>query len=361
MPPEWKGKAYAIFIKGDCVSKGTVEAGTDGGTDAVLRCPLNLLGCGENFAIIVQLEAGGMQHAFTLSLSRKTLAADPEFDICPVLLNGMPRSGTTFLMEQISRHRDIFTMRQYPFEHRFAYYWVHLFKVLSSPSSPPFDNWKYQWDFDSIGPSPYFPYTEEVRGWFSNDHVECLANYVRRSISGLYSNLAGGACHYFLEKFPGRYVGLFRELFPKTREIVIVRDFRDVYYSIKAFNEKRGTVEFNRGNFASERDFCFHLGNVFRGWRNYVERAGDQVILVKYEDVVVDADKPLNDIFVELGLNPRDCATIAPDSALTGASAYHKTTNNVLKSVGRWKNHREDVFINEVSEAYLDCLEFFKY
>ena len=81
-------------------------------------------------------------------------------------------------------------------------------------------------------------------GWGS-DHVADLATFAQQRIDAVYRQVAAlgdGRAEFFAEKClpEGNVPQLLRELYPDAREVFLVRDFRDMLCSIRAFNEKRG-------------------------------------------------------------------------------------------------------------------------
>lgn len=350
-------QTYTFNIGERMLASGSIETTKNRGF--FFEAHVGLLGLlGEARIRLILCGKAGNCHIATILLKREPY----KFNFCgqynPVLVNGMPRSGTTLLMSKLCAHKNIYTLAKYPFEYRFAYYWMHLLKVLSSPYSAPFDNWYYQTKDDCITPSPYYPFVTESRTWFETKHVEYVARYVHDSIESIYESLAGKSCKnisYFLEKFPGKYVGLFREIFPKTREIIIVRDFRDVFISIKLFNAKRGSDDFNRDKFVSDRDYFMHLGELFSSIVNRFNEKTPLQTIVRYEDLMQNQDETLLKIFKWLNVDA-DYGPQILDRTLQDEMEAHRTHKSDRASREHWRKYEDSELIAEVSGHFSNAL-----
>src|SRR5206468_3765127 len=110
----------------------------------------------------------------------------------------------------------------------------------------------------------------------------------------------------FVEKFAVRSAvpDLVWELYPRARELILVRDFRDLVASILAMNVKVGYQGFGRRRAASDEEFIERqmadLASAFvRTWRERSDRAH----LVRYEDLVTSRGPTLEGILEYLGLD----------------------------------------------------------
>ena len=66
-------------------------------------------------------------------------------------------------------------------------------------------------------------------------------------------------CFFAEKQVVPYYSWLAWDLYPRTREIFLVCDWRDVFCSILAFNNKRGMVTFGREIVNSDIDFAHRL------------------------------------------------------------------------------------------------------
>ena len=96
------------------------------------------------------------------------------------------------------------------------------------------------------------------RAEFSLQFVEQAAAVCQSSVEKFYEEVASNqdqVCPaFFAEKqVPDEVPGILWELYRGTREIFVIRDFRDMLCSIRAFNAKRGFLGFDRSHAASEK------------------------------------------------------------------------------------------------------------
>src|SRR5262249_9776644 len=155
-----------------------------------------------------------------------------------------------------------------PFGHdaRVATYWMSVLQDLSQPSSyrqqfGPANLAAAHWwlgDARSIG-SEFGQ--GRLQTWLGAGAVESVALLLQSQVERLYSELATEAgrpsARYFVEKVLPYQVfpDLLSELYPEAREIILVRDFRDLLCSVLAFNEKRGYQAFGRERRESDADY----------------------------------------------------------------------------------------------------------
>ena len=80
--------------------------------------------------------------------------------------------------------------------------------------------------------------------------------------------------HWFVEKASyGMLPAMIREMYRGAKEVFLVRDLRDMYASIVAFNKKRGFADFHADRFEKEEDYIAHLGSIITTWvRNWEQR-----------------------------------------------------------------------------------------
>lgn len=309
---------------------------------------INLTGTGEYPKIIIDFSGRkGRLGRTILICQRKKLDIHLPDLLRPILVNGLFRSGTTLLMRLLAQSPSVTCHKVYPYEYRFAYYWIHLFRILSSGYQQPFDNWHFQTKSDAITAFPYYPFLPEMRQWFQTEHVNALVRYVQSAINSAYrSHPPAGATH-FLEKFPGHYVGLFQELFPDTREIIILRDFRDVFMSVKLFNAKRGYVAFGRENHSSDESYLRHLAALFERMLRRGTASGNTVLLLRYEDLIQNEQQELSRVCEWAGVAYPE--NISPDDA---SASRHMTSETQQASIGKWRNTREQDLVSRIAREY---------
>lgn len=294
----------------------------------------------------------------------------------PLMLTTMGRAGTTWTMRLLSEHPRIVVHRWHPYELRTARYWWHSFKVLSEPRDPYHSAQadKFQTDRDRVGKHPFYPepiaVTPGLGEWIGRTYVERLCRFYQEMAEQTYE-LIGRAqdqpdAVYFAEKHRADTLPwLVWELYPRAKEIFLVRDFRDVLSSMLAFNVKRGFRAFGPEHIATDEEFARYLRTttirqLARSWPKRQDRAH----LVRYEDLITDTPSTLRGMLRYLELDDDD-ATVAGmierASEENEDSRRHRTSAGPGASLGRWQQSLTPSVQAVATEAYADVLQQFGY
>lgn len=293
----------------------------------------------------------------------------------PLIVTHLGRSGSTWLMRLLAEHAGIVTPAAYPYEVRAGRYWMQALQVLTEPS-----NHTQSSSLDGMSSNPWWvghqPYyaspvlnDDRVNHWFGRDYVGQVADFCVQSIESFYQTVAQSqgksGVAYFAEKHdPDRAPELLRELYPEARELVLVRDVRDMFCSIRAFNSKRGTLEFGRSLAKDEEEYIAMLGKgayrLFECWKSRADRAH----LVRYEDLISRPLETLRELFEFLGLD-REPATLAQivrqASSDLGEFKKHGTSSKPADSVGRWQSDLDAPTKRAMEREFAEVLEAFGY
>jgi hypothetical protein len=289
----------------------------------------------------------------------------------PLLITSLGRTGTTWLAHLLVQHPDVLAYPRYPYETCVGLYWAHALAVLAQPADERvFPSSKLQSDLGTIGANPYaVPDGNAATEWLRSGHVDELAAFARATIDGFYDRVARDVdkrgARYFVEKYnPGINPRVALELYPDARELILVRDFRDMYSSIRAFNLKRGYTAFGRSDAHTEEGYLAHLAGgaarLLADWKARSLRAH----LVRYEDLVAAPAATLEGICAALGI-AADPATVA--RAVEAAAkesewtALHKTSDSTEASVGRWRTELPMELQEAATDAFREPLEAFGY
>jgi hypothetical protein len=270
----------------------------------------------------------------------------------PLSLTSLGRTGTTLLMQMLAVHPAVVAQRVFPYETRIAGWWMHSLAVLAghanrAMSSHPdtFLDDKYlfwtgsnPWalDNDVNGPA--------LRAWLRGDAVEDIAAFCQRQIDEAYRRIARDQnqeeSRFFIEKtVPTRIPRMLWQLYDGTREIFLVRDFRDMFCSMTAFDAKRNQHDFQRG----DADMDVFLARLVRDFRwlvsNWEERC-ESALLVRYEDLVGATEETLRDIAEYVGIDSSPASLtsmIAAADAEPDQVLAHRTTATWKQSINRYR------------------------
>ncbi|NEP78864.1 MAG: glycosyltransferase family 92 protein [Okeania sp. SIO3B3] len=301
----------------------------------------------------------------------------------PLALTCLGRSGTTWLMRLLSEHPNIIVSGDYPYEILAAQYWIHLFKVISEPANPLestprlhyFAN-KLNW----IGHHPFYEFSNNYDSfsWFGVDYTKQVATFCQESIDKYYQNIAeiqgktvslpSEKITYFAEKYHANFPHILQsssELYSNFREIILVRDFRDVVCSMLAFNAKRSKDGFGLKKHKKPEDFVYEFGNnsvkpLLERWREYSEK----VHLIRYEDLIRFPVETLSSTFeyLELENSPEIINKILEKvSQDTTQLERHQTSSNPEASIGRWQQELSPELKAVCNYVFAEVLEEFSY
>lgn len=294
----------------------------------------------------------------------------------PLMLTSLGRAGTTWTMRVLSEHPEIAVHRSYPYELRAARYWMHMLKVLSEPQDPyqSAEANSFQSNKSWVGHNPFYPEsmsaTAGLAEWFGRTHVEELAAFCQRSAEECYQRIAASqgqsGVAYFAEKHRPDYVPwLVWELYPRAKEIFLVRDFRDVFSSMLAFNAKHGRTILGDPLVQSDEEFARRLRDraVHRLSESWSKRQ-DRAHLVRYEDLIRQPVETLRGVLTYLELDHDDAiieGVIARAAASNPEMQRHGTSSDVEASIGRWRQSLDPSLQEACREIFGDVLEKFGY
>ncbi len=339
--------------------------------------PVSVVGMTAEFELLIQvrLENNARVPIGRIYGRHKPLPSRFEPTIQPLLVNSLARTGTTWMMRLLSEHPSIAALRIYPYEVRPGKYWMQLLGAMADPAYPAqsrsklgnFDDawWELQDPFQrgSLGQN------EPLQQWFNSQFVEQTAMLCQRSIEGCYREVANvqdqQAAVYFAEKhIPDEVPGIIWELYPKTREIIIVRDFRDMLCSIRAFNAKRGSVGFNRDQVDSEEQYIYRLGREAQQLLSSWKTRRDRTCLVRYEDLISQPTEILRRVLTYLNIEagPSMVEGILRRALVdTPEMEAHRTSGSAQRSIARWHTDLDADSKLLCEQVFGDALKEFGY
>ena len=133
---------------------------------------------------------------------------------------------------------------------------------------------------------------------------------------------------------------LMWEIYEGAKEIVLVRDFRDMICSMLAFNAKQRAHGMPAREHSSEVDYIRAIGVGARRLAQSWQRRAERAHLVRYEDLVQRPTETLDGLLGYLELDASEEIRSAMLSSLSEQSAgldFHRTTDSSESSIGRWR------------------------
>jgi hypothetical protein len=296
----------------------------------------------------VALEDGTRAPLGRITGRRARLATSFESSIEPIALTALGRTGSTAVIRLLASHPEIVAYRPFEYEPRVVTYWLDVVQDLSEPAAfrrqiapqgPLDEGW---W----IGTQPPFPrrlVDNEIQSLLGHENIDELALFCQRRIERFYSRVADMEGHTdvtrFVEKLGPRPGALLRELYPGAREVVLVRDFRDMVASIFAFNRKRGFAGFGRNRAESDVEYVTtqvadSIEKLAEAWRTRSKSAH----LLRYEDLVLRPTETVVRLlaYLDLEASPRTVEAML-GSLEAPESEVHRTVTSPEHSIGRWR------------------------
>jgi len=267
----------------------------------------------------------------------------------PLVVTSGGRSGTTAMMNLLAHIRGVACERRYPLELRIAKYWLHLLTVIGSAADDRFSVNRAGFAHSpfAAGRNPFHdPAETSLRPWLESEHVLNAARFVQQQIDQAYTVLATDppeptGPRYFAEKtIPDRFVWLLHRLYDEPREIFLVRDPRDVYCSVKAFDAKRGYKGFGGSEDEGEVQVLHRMLEGTKEFHATWEARRSTALLIKYEDLISNELGVVGTVcdYLSLGGGPNEPAEIVRRAeANQDYLSEHRTTATLNESIGRWR------------------------
>lgn len=276
----------------------------------------------------------------------------------PLMVKGLARSGSTFLMNCLSQLDGIAVALQQPCEVRYAQYLASVCELLTAPADlensarPNFfhpdkrKNW--------IGRNPFNRRLKKgYAKYFDNDYDDSFRTFFMNKTDSFYRRVAAinGVNPKFLcekalyitqgklEQDPDVIHQLYRD---DVSAIYLARDPRDVICSNRAFFHAGEDTDNKMWIRAIERlgTHADAMARAFRGNRR------ESRLVVRYEELMHEPAESLSGIaeWLELEPNPGDLDAAIAFAAKSGPRK-HKTSGSPSASIGRWQGELTDELI----------------
>ena len=263
----------------------------------------------------------------------------------PLLVDVVGRGGSTALMRLLEASPAVVVEGPYPYERRYFRYlsmWAGLLdgaewssQLWGQEELATFAPGERQRGL--VGPPPWRPRElfesgPDERPMSAACFDAAWAELSRRSISRA-ARAGAPRPRLYAEKVADVWSVDPARLGP-ARLLVLVRDPRDTFASIEAFNARRGRPSFGRERHRSERDYLEHFVGRHRARLRWCleQIEGGEVPVLRYEDMVTEPARFAGRLSRRLGVDlPSE---VLRDPELLEA---HATTPSPESSVGRWR------------------------
>ena len=363
------GAAWALPVHDRRPDVGALHPQRDWAGDAGFSGAVNSLRLEPRFELEVTAELGDGARAPIAHVEgrRAPLRSGYEPELRPLVVTTLGRTGSTWLIHLLAGHPGIVAYRPFSYEPRAATYWVDALTGLSEPAS-----YMQQVEGEVRYPGPWWLGAdtgmaaetlpdEDLARWLGSENVGELAAFAQQRIDSLYRRIgaaAGKRPVFFAEKClpEGNVPQLLRELYPDSRELVLVRDLRDMLCSILSFNRKRDRPAFGLESGGDVESYVRQVlapsvAKLLRAWR---ARDGES-LLVRYEDLVTSPRETLREVLAHAGLESDQAtvdALLARGSAPAPGMEQHRTAAAPDASIGRWRTDLDPALVRLCEEAF---------
>jgi hypothetical protein len=338
---------------------------------------VSLVGLPREFELFVRVvfADGFRARLATIRGERRRLLRGEEADLQPLIVSTYGRTGSTWLMRLLDQHPAVLAYRPFEYEPRALSYWAEILGTLTQPASylqPLATNFssEHWWIGGESVPMDLPQPDPQVGLELAQAGPEAIGALCRARITSFYKAVATSQKkpepRYFAEKVaPDPAIWrLTTELFPAAQEVILVRDFRDMACSILAYNQKTKVTSFGREKVETDLEFLTELRAAGENLLRLHRQRGDAAFLLRYEDLILQPEETLFELFDFLGVASSDetiQAVLERASSETAAMAGHRTSGDPRRSVGRWRRDLDPELQRECVEVLDDVLVEFGY
>jgi hypothetical protein len=323
---------------------------------------LRVDGLGKNFSLIVTAaQAAAHGSAETLIWvgeilgQQRPLSEQPfSSSLAPICLTCLGRTGSTLMMRILNMHPDIVVAGGYPHETKYAHKAVRSAAGSLEAMLPE--------GVACLGAkAPYRQFHDETRRHILRATVsavdlfyECIAEAQEKR-----------GVRYFAEKcLPSFLPNVTRDIYGlNVKEIILVRDPRDIFCSAASFNRRRGSLSFGAEHYQTDEEWFRAIRHTFSRLAQYHRRRED-ALLIRYEDLILDQRSTILKILRFLDVPDKDHVAKAMAisiSDLEAELANHMTSPTPQDSIGRWRFHDNPDIFQAADEDYLKAMRTFDY
>ncbi|MES9861121.1 MAG: sulfotransferase [Candidatus Thiodiazotropha sp. LLP2] len=304
-----------------------------------------------------------------LKLERTPTRTEFQAKLQPIIITTIGRTGSTWLMQLLAKHPTIVVSDQHPYETFALEYWLHLVsQQLLSPQQglSLVDQQRFNRDFLS---------NETRHTWFNERYYSQVMSFCQAAVENYYFSIAEeqevDTPQFFAEKIPyfsgegsttwRQLSSAVRELYPESKEIVLVRDFRDMVLSALHFGAKgKSSNEIEKEKLTAYQNVSKEVAE----FSAYYKQNHNNTYLLHYEDLLLNTTSTLRSLFTSLSLPCSDkiLGMVTQDTHKVPEShRQHITSQSVEKSVARWKRELAPQQQSEYTNIFKSNLRLFGY
>ena len=297
----------------------------------------------------LRLADGGKIDLGVLRGARPPVVSSYRPALQPLIITSLGRSGSTAVVHALSRHPEVIAYRPTSREMRVASYWMSVLRVLAEPAS-----YLRQINLDHVrigNPTWWTGFGAEFPAELDDaeapplqaQSMSAVAALCQERIDSFYCAVAEesgkpGASRFVEKMQPHHLVPVvMADLYERSREVFIVRDFRDVLCSMRAYTDEKGGRTFARRPADSDADWVAridaHAGRLAANWRERSESA----FLLRYESFVMRPAETLTELAGYLEIDSSQEALSAMADVVSAGHGGHGTSRDAEASIGRWR------------------------
>ena len=339
---------------------------------------INTLRLGRDFTIALQAVLTDESRVEFATVRGQRVALRTRFEprLAPLMVTTLGRTGSTILVRLLEAHPEVVAYPPFQDEPRVASYWIDVLLALSEPASyrrqlTPGRDLDSNWWLGAQMPMPRARWPRPLHEWIGATAIETIAGFCQERIETLYEEVAAEygvrAPRYFAEKYwaTSTIPDFIWELYDDPREVFVVRDFRDMACSMKAFDAKRGFEAFGRQRTTDDEHHIVEqlaprVASLHREWQRRAERAH----LVRYEDLVARPAETVSAMLSYLEIDSTTATVESVTRAMTESTPgmeQHRTAPDTEASVGRWQRELDPDLQRLCESAFGPALEEFGY
>jgi hypothetical protein len=227
----------------------------------------------------------------------------------PIFVSSLGRSGSTALMKAFSFSDEIAVAGSHPLENRTMSYFIHMTRLLVTPSSHYLPTATSAFlDIPFVGATNPFIEPLDWPGMnilISKKALDLISypliHLLEEHAACIEAATGKGKVSYLAEKLvPNTIIpGIAKSIWPRSIEILLIREFDDWLRSALAFSERSGQYF---GSGVAERDLIERILREVQPFLIYVASRTNEFVCIRYEDLVRDSERVTRSLCHKLGI-----------------------------------------------------------